>query len=530
MPFLTIDMMKKKIQQFIPKDAQVEFHNNSAIFEVSTLEIKKVASDLYANKNLSLKLIAATDERAENGYFKIWYLFACPKENVFIVPFLELKNITEFPSLSNVIHNAWSYEKKINTFFGLNPIGHLDTRPIILHENWPVDVFPLRKDFVWDMHPQEAQGTYQFQKIEGEGISEIPVGPIHAGIIEPGHFRFSVAGESIVYLEPRLGYTHKGSEKLFEVLPLNGKIKLSEKISGDSSFSHSLAFCQALGKLSETAVPVRARYLRVIYAELERLANHFGDIGAIMMDTGFNFGGAQGSRLREMIMQINERLTGSRFLRGVNVIGGVTKDIVDTKKDKLSMELKDISQDFAEVMQVAENSTSLLNRLKGTGVLSTETAKNYGVIGVAGRAVGSINDARVDYPYAAYGELSLGEIATELEGDVYARFYVRVKEVYASIKIIIDALEKLPKGDINILNHKIVFAKNTFSISIVEGWRGEIVYFVTTDANGNISRVVPRDPSFINWAVLGQVGFDNIVPDFPLINKSFNLSYTGNDL
>jgi len=523
-------MIKEKIRSYIHENAKVDWHDNIASFAVSASEIVAIISELYANKNLSLKLITATDERTENGCFKVWYVFAYPKENVFIVPFLELKNITEFPSLSNVVHSAWNYEKKIKTFFGLNPIGHLDIRPIILHENWPVDVFPLRKDFAWNMHPQEAQGTYQFQKIEGEGIYEIPVGPIHAGIIEPGHFRFSVAGESIVYLEPRLGYTHKGSEKLFETFSIGDKINLSEKISGDSSFSHSLAFCQALEKLNNTVVPARARYLRVIYAELERLANHFGDIGAIMMDTGFNFGGAQGARLREMLMQINERLTGSRFLRGVNTIGGVMKDITDAEKNKLSVELKDINQDFAEVMQVAENSTSLLNRLKGTGMLSLATAQGHDVTGVAGKAVGIIKDARIDYPYAAYGELSLGEIATELEGDVYARFHVRAKEAYASIKIIIDALEKLPKGDINIPNHKIVFVKNTFSISIVEGWRGEIVYFVTTDANGDISRVIPRDPSFVNWAVLGQASFNNIVPDFPLINKSFNLSYSGNDL
>jgi len=530
MPFLTINMIKKKIQQFIPKDVQVEFYDNSATFEVSTLEIKKIASDLYANKNLSLKLITVTDERAENGYFKIWYIFGIPKENLFIIPFILLKNETEFPSISLVIYEALNYERKIKTFFGLTPIGCHNKRSIILHENWPLDVFPLRKDFNWQKRPQIANGTYNFQKVKGEGIYEIPVGPIHAGIIEPGHFRFSVVGERIVLLESRLGYTHKGSEKLFEVLPLNDKVKLSEKISGDSSFSHSLVFCQTIEKLANITVPKRALYIRTIFAELERLANHFGDIGGIMLDTGFSFGGSHGSRLREMVMQINERITGSRFLRGINIIGGVMKDITDVEKNKLRVELKNINQDFTEIMQVAKNSTSLLNRLKGTGMLSLATAQIHEVIGVAGKAVGITKDARVDYPYAAYGELSLGEIATELEGDVYARFHVRVKEVYASIKIIIAALEKLPKGDINIPNHKIIFAKNTFSISIVEGWRGEIVYFVMTDANGNISRVVPRDPSFINWAVLGAAGFDNIVPDFPLINKSFNLSYSGNDL
>ncbi|MCL5017387.1 MAG: NADH-quinone oxidoreductase subunit C [Patescibacteria group bacterium] len=522
--------MKEKTQQYIPKDAEVKFCDNTAIFEISTSEIKKVASDLRGNKNLSLKLITATDERAENGCFKIWYVFGVPQENIFIVPFIQLKNTTEFPSLSLNIFEALNYERKIQTFFGLTPIGCRDSRPIILHENWPTDVFPLRKDFSCQTRPKTASGSYRFQKVKGEGIYEIPVGPIHAGIIEPGHFRFSVAGERIVLLEPRLGFTHKGSEKLLEVLSLNDKVKLSEKISGDSSFSHSLVFCQALEKLSDINVPERTRYLRVIYAEMERLANHFGDIGAIMMDTGFNFGGAQGARLREIVMQINERITGSRFLRGVNVISGVTKDIDNREKSKLSLELENLSKDFSEVIAVAVNSTSLLNRLKGTGTLSAKIAKKHGVVGVAGKAVGMSNDARFDYPYAAYDKLLLGEVATEQDGDVYARFRVRIKETHASINIIQDALNKLPEGGINIPNIDVIFKKNAFVISVVEGWRGEIVYFITTDAAGNISRVAPRDPSFINWAVLRYAGFDNVIPDFPLINKSFNLSYTGNDL
>ncbi len=523
-------MITEKSQQYIPKDAKVEVCNNAAIFEVAISEITAVVSDLCLHNKLSLKLITATDERAENGCFKIWYVVGVPKDNLFIIPFIELENTTEFPSLSRIIYEALDYERKIQTFFGLTPIGCRDSRPIILHENWPADVFPLRKDFDWQTRPPKGSGSYPFQEVKGEGIYEIPVGPIHAGTIEPGHFRFSVAGERIVLLEPRLGFTHKGSEKLFEVLSLDNKIRLSEKLSGDSSFSHSLAFCQALQTLSNIRVPVRARYLRVIYAELERLANHFGDIGAIMMDTGFNFGGSQGARLRELVMQKNERITGNRFLRHVNVIGGVSKDIGDREKSALSLELENIGKDFSEVIAVAENSTSLLNRLKGTGVLSALIAKNHGVVGVAGKAVGISNDTRVDYPYAAYDELLLDEVATEQSGDVYARFRVRIKEAYASIKMIQDALAKLPEGPISRPNADVAFNKNSLAVSMVEGWRGEIVYFVTTDAGGNISRVAPRDPSFINWAVLRDAGFDNVIPDFPLINKSFNLSYSGNDL
>jgi Ni,Fe-hydrogenase III large subunit/Ni,Fe-hydrogenase III component G len=523
-------MIEEKVQQYISKKIKPDIHGNVASFEVSVSEIVQISEELYNRGLLSLKMITATDNREKESCFKVWYIFGVPKENFFIVPYIRLKNTEEFPSITSVTHEAWNYEKKIKTFFGLKPTGHPDNRSLILHENWPEDVFPMRKDFQWNTRPGLAHGTYNFKKVKGEGIYEIPVGPIHAGIIEPGHFRFSVAGERIMLLEPRLGYTHKGSEKLFEKLSLDDKIRLSEKISGDSSFSHSLTFCQALEQLSDISVPKRALYLRVIYAELERLANHFGDIGAIMMDTGFSFGGSNGSRLREMVIQINEKITGSRFLRGVNVVGGVVKDIGSKENKMLVDQLINIRKDFSEVVEIAENSVSLLNRLKGTGVLSYEVAKNHGVVGVVGRAVGIANDTRVDYPYAAYNQIPVGEIITEQSGDVYARFLVRVKEAFASIEIIKNALINLPEGNINSNKSNIVFRKNSCAVSVIEGWRGEIIYFIETDLDGKINRIDLRDPSFVNWSLLKDVGSNNIVPDFPLINKSFNMSYSGNDL
>jgi len=521
-------MNRENIKQYIPKEAIVESCGNSFSFEVAVSQIRAIASDLHNNKNCSLKLITATDERGGRGGFRVWYVFGIPEENAFVIPFIVLNDTEEFPSLTPIIHKASNYERRIQTFFGLTPIGNLDQRPIILHENWPTGIFPLRKDFDGQTRPEEAHGTYQFQKVEGEGIYEIPVGPIHAGIIEPGHFRFSVAGEEIVLLEARLGFVHKGSEKLFEVVEPALGVRLSEKISGDSSFSHSLSFCQALEQLGDIEIPQRGLYLRVIYAELERLANHLGDIGAIMLDTGFSFGGSHGARLREMIMQINERITGSRFLRGVNAIGGVTKDIVD--KNTLLVDLANINKDFLEVIGVAEDSTSLLNRLEGTGVLSYEAAKDHGVVGVAARAVGIQSDARIEFPYAVYSDLGFNTIEGEKGGDAEARFHVRIKEVLASFEIIKNALHKLPEGSVGVLGSKNGFKKNALAVGIVEGWRGEIIYFITTDSEGNLSRVFPRDPSFVNWAALGDAGFGNVVPDFPLINKSFNLSYSGNDL
>jgi len=521
-------MNNEKLKQYIYQDAKIKASGNANFFEVPISKLKEIATVLY-EQGLPLKFIAATDDRKEQDCFRIWYIFGDHADASFIVPFICLKNSKKFPSITSVIHEAWNYERRIATFFGLTAEGHPDARPLILHENWPSDIYPLRKDFVWNERPAIAKGTYKFQEVGGEGIYEIPVGPIHAGIIEPGHFRFNVAGEEIVLLEPRLGFTHKGSEKLFERLSQADMVRLSEKISGDSSFSHSLAFCQAMEKLSETIVPQRAKYLRVIYAELERLANHFGDIGAIMTDAGFNFGGAQGARLREIIMRLNDKITGSRFLRGVNAIGGVTKDISVKVGVELAASLKEIAKDFLEVMAIVETSDTLINRLEGTGRLTADIVASHSATGIAAKAAGIRRDSRIDFPYAAYQELKFKEIATETNGDVEARFRIRLKEIDSSISLIENALSNIPSGQ---LKAEIIgpLKPDVATISVVEGWRGEIIYFLLTDSQGNIQRVEPRDPSRVNWLLLEHAGFGNIVPDFPLINKSFNLSYTGNDL
>jgi Ni,Fe-hydrogenase III large subunit/Ni,Fe-hydrogenase III component G len=521
--------MTELFKKYIPEGVKVKIEGNIATFEVPSAGIREVVSNLLKHK-LKLKLIDATDERIAKAGFKIWYVFGSPKDNLFVIPFIRADD-ESFPSITDITVAAGDYERKIREFFGLNPIGHPNPQGLLLHENWPSGVYPLRKDQSAHKRPKTASGDYQFQRVKGEGIYEIPVGPIHAGIIEPGHFRFSVAGESIMLLEARLGFVHKGTEKLFESLPIDKAVRLSEKISGDSSFSHSLAFCQAIEQLSNNHVPERAKYLRTIYAELERLTNHVGDIGFMMLDTGFNFGGSQGARLREIVTRINGRLTGSRFLRGVNVIGGVTKDIPKDECVVLAKELTELLNDFSGLIEIAEDSDALLNRLKGTGPLPHSIAKDYGALGVAGRAAGIEADARFEHPYAAYSKLSLGHIISETTGDVYARFCVRVREVHMSVNIIKQALEEMPDGKIIAATTESAALKpNAIALGVVEGWRGEIVHFVRTDTDGAINRVVIRDPSFINWQVVGYCGAGQVVPDFPLINKSFNLSYTGHDL
>lgn len=515
------------INKYLDKDIKVEKSTNLILFHTPANSIVKICRNLLEKHRLQLKTIKATDERDENGYFKIFYVFGIPESDFFLVPYLQIKNTHEFPSLTPFIHQASFYELEICSFFGLKPIGHPHLQQFILHENWPANVFPLRKDFDWQKRPPTAHTPYTFQTVTGEGIYEIPVGPVHAGIIEPGHFRFSVAGEEIVSLEPKLGYTHKGSEKLFEKLSFDDKIKLAERISGDTSFTHSLAYCQAIETLGKTTVPSRAKYLRVIYSELERLANHLNDIGFIVNDTAFSFGGSNGQRLKEKVMQLCDLLTGNRFLRGINTVGGVTKDISEELQLILNKELENIQNDFEEVIQIINGNDSVQNRLKGTGILDQQVALDHGVTGIAARALGLPHDARIEFPYAAYKDISV-KIAHQTTGDVYARFQIRVSEIHASIAIIEEALKNLPAGSIS-ANTSINLEKNAYTISITEGWRGDIVYFIATNGKGEISRVGIRDASFLNWPAVPYAVVGNIIPDFPLINKSFNLSYSGFD-
>ncbi|OGV17832.1 MAG: hypothetical protein A2X47_03520 [Lentisphaerae bacterium GWF2_38_69] len=518
------------IKKYISDEYKIKKEGNVLSYAVPVADIVQVCNDLYFKHKLQLKLITALDDRENTGQFKIFYVFGISPENIFLLPYISLKDEEEFPSITKLIHEASSYERKIYTFFGLRPKDHPHMTQILLHENWPDKVFPLRKDFKYQTRPDYVDGVYESQKVEGEGVYEIPVGPVHAGIIEPGHFRFSVAGEKILLLKPRLGYKHKGIEKLFEVLPISDKVRLSERVSGDTSFTHSMAFCQSIEMLADIDVTERVKYLRVIFSELERLANHLNDIGFIMLDTGYSFGGSNCARLREVIMQWNERLTNSRFLRGVNMIGGIQKDIPIKLCHELLLTLKKIKHDFNEIIAVSQSSSSVINRLSGTGNVAKQVAVDHGLIGISGRSIGIKHDARIEYPYAAYNKLNF-DMALEEKGDVLARWSVRIKEVSTSISILEQAILEMP-SDNNILHNKNNFAlrSNSYSIGIAEGWRGDIVYFVATDSKGEIARVDVRDPSFINWTILEHSVNEDIIPDFPLINKSFNLSYSGNDL
>lgn len=506
--------------------------SNLLIISVSDHDLLPVVRNLIGEQHLDLKTVVATDERDTKKCFIVRYIFSVPKETVFFVVELMVDPVeAAFPSLVSVSQAFALYEQEVKSMFGLEPIGHPNPSRIILHRHYPKDIYPLRKDFSWNTtFPLPTEDTItEVQGVEGEGIYQIPVGPVHAGIIEPGHFRFSALGEEIIKFEAELGYVHKGTEKLFETLPLEQTLSLAEHVSGDSSVHHALAFAQAVETLAGASIPERAKLIRMVCAELERLANHFNDIGFIMLDTGLSFGGSHGARLRERVMQWNEHIAGNRFLRGMIVFGGVSRDIDEKLADALADDLELLETDFKEVVTIAKDSDSVYNRLKETGRLDRQIADDYGVVGVPARALGKSMDARADFPYAAYEAVQFS-VVTEEYGDVHARFWVRVKEVYQSFRILNQVLALLPFEHSACQTPIGTLPVNRMALGMVEGWRGDIVTFVATGVDGKLTRVKVRDPSFINWQVVPHALLRDIVPDFPLINKSFDLSYSGNDL
>jgi len=480
---------------------------------------------LRADFGAELVLMVAND-RPDKGAFEIHYLFANACENWFLHATKEVsREDPAIASMATFYFPASRFEREIKDMFGIEAIGHPDPRPLVRHAFWPKNYFPLRKDAVTPDHFEDDGTPFPFKPVGGEGVYEIPVGPVHAGIIEPGHFRFSVVGETVIDLKVRLYFTHKGTEKLFEGrLPTDG-LELAERISGDTTVGHSLAYCQALELLAETEVPSRARYLRVILLEMERLYNHIADFGAIANDTGFAIAHAHCFRLREQLLRLNKSLTGNRLLRGGVIPGGVSFDL--PVEFDLAGELYSILADFNEVVDISMNNTILTDRLEGTGYLTRQTAIDHGVLGYVARASGVDIDARRDHPFAAYDELDF-KVPIYESGDVYARTMMRVEEAAQSVALIRQASKRLTDGPLTTtLGYLRPFEP---AFGIVEGWRGAIIHWIMVDTKGELYRVKIKDPSFVNWSALSFALLKNIVPDFPLCNKSFNLSYSGNDL
>ncbi len=536
-----LEQYKKEIQgKFEDKIIKTEENYNELHFILTNQkDIPEICTYLYANMGTKLATMICTDERKLGNGFVIRYVFG--KENGEDIFFFVTAKIDEstlsFPSIAMPIPSAALYEREIHDMFGLDAVGNPDTRPLVLHEHWPENTFPLRKEFDLKTKTTRKESQYKFLSVQGEGICEIPVGPVHAGIIEPGHFRFSVMGENIINLETRLFYTHKGIEKLAESMKIDDVLLLSERISGDESVANSTAFCQALEKIAMIEVPRRAQQIRTIFGELERLYNHMSSVAGIATDIGFAYGSSRLNIIKETLMRLNESLSGSRILFGVNRVGGVRCDITDESKTTIMKTIDKVSKDFEKVVTLLKSKSSFVDRLQGTGTIPKKAAQDLGIVGVAARCVGIDIDTRRDHPYAAYytqhrgtpQEITQRQVTMQKRnGDVLARFEVRIQEILESFEIIRMSLQLESDGlHANTPTNLEPFRS---ALGYAESHRGQTVHWVMVGENNSIFRYKVRTASFLNWPIIEQAVLNDIVPDFPVVNKSLDLSYSGNDL
>ena len=427
-----------------------------------------------------------------------------------------------FPSVSRHRPGAIRLERAVQDLVGLVAEGLPDPRPWLDHGRWPARHPLAGQKTAAEPRPDAA---YRFLSADGEALHQIPVGPVHAGIIEPGHFRFHCNGEAVVRLEERLGYVHKGTEKLMEGRRVAEAAKLAARVSGDSTVAHSLAFARAVEAALDVAVPPRAVRLRALMAELERIANHFGDVGAICNDAAFVFMHSQCGILRERVLRAAEACFGHRLMMDRVVPGGVTHDLEDEGKRLLRDLAAALRRDFKPLVEMYDDKPSLLDRTVGTGIISAALVHRFAAGGYVGRAAARSFDARRVPGYAPYDELEF-EVPVFSEGDVNARVWVRIREIEASLGIIEQLLADLPDGPLATE----VPPRAGEGLALVEGFRGDILAWVRIAGDGSVARCHLRDPSWFQWPLLEAVIEGNIVADFPLCNKSFNCSYSGHDL
>ncbi len=502
-------------------------------------DLLNAVDELTRSLGLGLATIVATDERRmADGDFKVRYIFEPvgavhgPLADIFVT--LRVSLDAEKPAIASIttlVPAANWHEREMRDMFGIEPESHPDPRSLVLHDGWPTGLYPLRKDFDPQTWPERlAAPEFPHLEVEGEGVMEIPVGPIHAGIIEPGHFRFSAVGETVLNLDARLFYTHRGLEKRAEGLEFGQAFFIAERLCGSCSVANALGFCEAVEQIAQAAVPPRAQYLRTIALELERLYNHVGDIGAICAGVGYHWGTSFGARLKEELQRENERLSGNRFLRGWVIPGGVHHDITDTQAAAIAAIARTTAKQLTELMTSFSRNSSVMDRMDRTGALSAQIARDLGVTGVAARASGIDRDARRDHPHAAYAKAGglVPRIETKATGDVSSRVRIRAAEAFESIRLLQLLATSLPQSPLSVaLPHELP-AWHT-GLSAIESPRGAAIHWLRSDAHGRIDRYHVRSASYANWPAVPYAALNAIVPDFPLVNKSFELCYACTD-
>jgi Ni,Fe-hydrogenase III large subunit/Ni,Fe-hydrogenase III component G len=489
-------------------------------YQVSPSALPRHAEDLLS-KNHRLALVSAHID--ETGP-RVVYLFTSGPPDTRTELHVRLHpDHPEVPTLAPLSFPAGRFEREMRDLFGIVPRDHPLPRRLVRHFHWPRGWYPMRPDAGPAPTFSEQEGPYPFLEVEGDGVYEIPVGPVHAGLIEPGHFRFSVVGETILKLKARLWFVHKGIEKLFQGRSIAAGLPLAERISGDTAVGHSLAYCLAVEEATGTEVPDAAQRARAMLLELERIHNHVADLGMLCNDVGHGIPNAHAQRVREQLLRLNREITGHRLLRGGVVPGGAALLALPDPA-----QLKAIGKDIREIADLALGHSTVRDRFTGTAILHTAAAREIGCLGYVARASGIADDARVAHPFTAYGT-QFG-VPVHDGGDVLARFLVRAEEIETSLALIEQFADGLTAPRAMLAAQPPPGAGPGTGVGLVEGWRGTIATRVELAPDATLARVKPVDPSFFNWPALPVALADTIVPDFPLTNKSFNLSYAGNDL
>jgi len=475
----------------------------------------------------TLRLVALWADQMEQGAYVLYAVYAQPGAGYTLLRSKLHSKTTEFPSIVDHYIAAARMERIIHDMHGLVPVGHPDLRPWINHGYWQSGSGPLQQSFNMDSAAQTPVSEYPFLELESEGVYQIPVGPVHAGIIEPGHFRFLAVGEQILNMEARLGYVHKGIEKRMASCHAQDAVRLAGRVSGDATVAHAWAFCAAAESAAQIEIPLRARQLRAVLCERERMANHIGDIGAVCNDAAWSFMPMQCQRLREDMARLHEQLFGHRLLMDQLVPGGVTCELAAADIPELLAQTRSLGKEMARLFLLYEEHTSIRERVVDSGNLSQKDSLDLGLVGYVARAAEVSIDARYDAAYSPYDICAVQPIACP-GGDVSSRLWVRFKEIESSVHLIEHLLMNLDDGPVRCeWQHP---GNGACGFAVIESWRGEIAAWIRFEVEGKVGRYYVRDPSVMNWLGLELVVRSVPVPDFPLNNKSFNCSYSGHDL
>lgn len=466
----------------------------------------------------------ASDERDRRAGFALHLVLSIDGDALWLETSLPAE-APAYPDLSDVFLAAGRMQRAACDLLGVRSTA-ADQRQWLRHAAWPPERFPLRRDFAPETGREAAPDDYPFVQVAGDGVHEIPVGPVHAGTIEPGHFRFSVVGEKVLRLEERLGYKHKGIERLFAGCEPVAGARLAGRVSGDSTVAYAWAYAMALEAACRSAPPPRAVWLRALGLERERIANHLGDLGYLGNDGGLAFGLAQFMRLKEEVLRLNEAVFGHRYLMDFVAPGGVARDADRSACDALAAQCDLIERETRILKSIYDDHAGLQDRFLTCGRVETELARTLGIVGLAARASGVPMDLRAAPAPAPYDRLAV-QPQVQSGGDVAARVAVRFAELFESLRLVRAILAQLPPGEVAAA--PAVPPDRARGLGRVEGWRGEVAVALELEG-GLIRRCHAHDPSWQNWPALEHAVIGNIVPDFPLINKSFNLSYSGHDL